>query len=46
MKAVRLEVSLGSDSAIRVYRAIGFSELARNGGTISMELNLDETSKP
>jgi len=46
MKRVRLEVNGGSDAAIRVYCAIGFSELARNGETISMELNLDETRNP
>jgi len=46
MRRIRLEVNGGSDGAIRIYCAIGFVELARDGATISMELNLDETRTP
>jgi len=45
LTAVRLEVSLASDRAIRMYRTFGFSEITRNGETVSMELNIDETRK-
>jgi len=45
VKAVRLEVSLASDHAIRMYRTFGFSEITRDGETMSMELNIDKTRK-
>jgi ribosomal protein S18 acetylase RimI-like enzyme len=42
MRALRLEVSLESREAIRLYRKVGFSEIARKGETVSMELELSE----
>ncbi len=40
MKAVRLEVSLESLEAIRLYKNFGFSEIVRKGETVSMELEI------
>jgi ribosomal protein S18 acetylase RimI-like enzyme len=42
MRALRLEVSLESREAIRLYSKVGFSEIARKGETVSMELELSE----
>jgi ribosomal protein S18 acetylase RimI-like enzyme len=42
MKAVRLEVSLESREAIQLYKKFGFSEIVRNGKTVSMELEISE----
>jgi ribosomal protein S18 acetylase RimI-like enzyme len=42
MKALRLEVSVESREAIRLYGKFGFSEIVRRGETVSMELELNE----
>jgi len=42
MRAVRLEVSLGSGEAIRLYKKRGFSELERRATTVSMELEFSD----
>jgi ribosomal protein S18 acetylase RimI-like enzyme len=42
MKAVRLEVSLRSRDAIQLYENFGFSEVARKGETVSMELEISD----
>ena len=42
MNAIRLEVSVESHRAIRFYKNFGFSETARNGDTVSMELETSE----
>ena len=42
MEAVRLKVSLESREAIQLYEDLGFSEIERNGETLSMELKISE----
>ena len=42
MRAVRLEVNLESGEATRLYETFGFSEIARKGTTVSMELEIGE----
>ena len=42
MKAVRLEVSTESREAIHLYKHFGFSEIVRNGETVSMEMEISE----
>jgi ribosomal protein S18 acetylase RimI-like enzyme len=44
MKAIRLEVGLESPQAIRLYKNFGFSEIAREGETVSMEMEVGEKS--
>jgi ribosomal protein S18 acetylase RimI-like enzyme len=44
MKAIRLEVGLESPEAIRLYRNFGFSEIAREGEKVSMEMEIGEKS--
>jgi ribosomal-protein-alanine N-acetyltransferase len=45
MKTIRLEVGLDSPEAIRLYRNFGFSEIAREGETISMQMEINEKSR-
>ena len=45
MRAVRLEVSLDSRGAIQLYKNLGFSEIVREGETVSMELELSGGSQ-
>jgi ribosomal protein S18 acetylase RimI-like enzyme len=45
MKAIRLEVGLESPEAIRLYKNFGFSEIARQGETVSLELEINEKSR-
>ena len=42
MKSVRLDVSVDSREAIRIYQNFGFSEIERRGDTVSMELDISE----
>lgn len=42
MAVVRLEVSLETPSAIRLYQHFGFSEISRKGQLMAMELALSE----
>jgi ribosomal protein S18 acetylase RimI-like enzyme len=44
MKAIRLEVGFESQDAIRLYKNFGFSEIAREGGTVSMQMEIGEKS--
>jgi ribosomal protein S18 acetylase RimI-like enzyme len=45
MKAIRLEVDLKSPEAIQLYKNFGFSEIARDGETVSMQLEINEKSR-
>jgi len=46
IKALRLEVSAESGEALRLYRSFGFFEVGREGGTVSMELEISEKRQP
>ena len=45
MKAIRLEVGVESPEAIHLYKNFGFSEIVREGETVSMELEINEKSR-
>lgn len=44
MKTIRLEVGLKSPEAIQLYKNFGFSEIAREGETVSMQMEINEKS--
>jgi ribosomal protein S18 acetylase RimI-like enzyme len=44
MKTIRLEVGLKSPEAIQLYKNLGFSEIAREGETVSMQMEINEKS--